>query len=412
MQQMRTVAAVALVCICATADAVTPWRIRREARTTEVVDAYLWAGSPDLNTGTSESLYLGDVSGEKVIVLRFDVGFVPKGARVTRARVFLTPSSVGPTLARVHAATAPWVEDGVSWNGFDAGFDPAVVATFQPMDAVFDVTGLVQQWVDGRPNHGLYLDQPPGMAASIYASSNVPEVDRRPLMELELTTPTPLETAVLPASGDAYVWSANPKLNYCCTGYDTSGNYMGGDKVALLKFDVAGLPAGATVMSAVLRLRHDPGYPTNPNRVQAAAQAWDDATVTWATFGGVPAAAPDIVFEPNDDGGYTEVEVRSIVQPWVDGAPNHGFVLDEDGNEATWWFSKEATADRRPELRVRFTRAVVDAGAVVPDAGADPTDGGTVAGARKLGLGCSATPGGWALLALVSVLRRRRPRSR
>lgn len=410
MRAMRG-AAVTVLLVAAVAHA-DPWVVRRETRWLDAIDAYLWQSSPDSNSGSSSVFYTGLVgAGEKTALIRFDVSFVPRGAQVTRARVFLDVQSDGAVPIRVHAVTVPWQESKVTWNNFDAGFEPAVQTSFLPADGSFDVTALVHQWVNGRRNDGLYLEQMPNTSPSVFSSSNEDGVALRPRLELEFTPARPIETEVLSPVGDAYIWSANPGLNYCCTGYDTAGNYSGGDKVALLQFDVGSLPKDTTVVSATLRLRHDPGHPVNRNRVWPAANPWAEATVTWASYGAVPAGEAEIVFPPTNDGGHTEVEVRSIVQPWVEGAPNHGFLVDQGGAAATWWYSREAMAGLRPELRLRFVRTVPDGGVVLSDGGIGFPDAGTggPGGGRFFGVGCGAAPGGLALWLLLGFSVRRRP---
>ena len=63
MPTVRIVTVVGLGCISAAALAQPPWIIRRDVRQADVGDAYVWAAARDANSGTSDVLYCGDVSG-------------------------------------------------------------------------------------------------------------------------------------------------------------------------------------------------------------------------------------------------------------------------------------------------------------------------------------------------------------
>lgn len=413
---MRVLCGLAVL-FAVSAHATTTWVVRRETRVADVLDAYLWQSSPDSNSGGSTVVYTGLVgAGDKEALLRFDVSFVPRGAVVTKANVVLHTGTDGLQPVGVYAVTVPWEEDVVTWNRFDAGYAVPAVVKFFPAAPTFSIAPLVQQWVDGRRNDGLLLQQAPGSNYATFSSSNESDVALRPRLELQFTPPRPEETLTFVKTdageagfGDAYIWEGAPDVNHCCTGSDTAGFVAPGEKVALVRFGLGALPAGSTIESAVLWLNHDPGSAADENRVRASPKAWDESTVTWNSYGGGPSGEPDITFSPATDGGATPVEVRSIVQAWVDGAPNHGFVLDEAaGAPATWWHSFEGPPGLRPRLEVRFVRPYVDAGTPGGDGGG-AVDAGTnlPQSTRWLSVGCSSVPPGQGLLALALLLSAR-----
>ena len=141
---------------------------------------------------------------------------------------------------------------------------------------------------------------------------------------------------------------------------------------ALLRFDLATIPANAVIDSATLTLAinggedepddactdgdHE-GHTIAPIRLKRITAAWDEGTVTYRSFG--QAFAPDnvgvIVLATRTSS--KSVDVRALVQGWVAGAyPNHGVVLTTAGKQHTLIVSSEhAAIARRPTLEIRYT---------------------------------------------------------
>ncbi|MCH7478784.1 MAG: DNRLRE domain-containing protein, partial [SAR324 cluster bacterium] len=97
----------------------------------------------------------------------FDVaGVVPPGATVLSAglNLYMFSSSRPDDSLQIRRTTEPWAEGGVTWSthGWNSGAYDSVVEdsllTGTPGWKVWDVTALVQAWVDGTyADYGFYL---------------------------------------------------------------------------------------------------------------------------------------------------------------------------------------------------------------------------------------------------------------
>ena len=167
-----------------------------------------------------------------------------------------------------------------------------------------------------------------------------------------------------------------------------TGQPAGSLRRALVAFDVAqAIPAGATVTSAALILtlfdsNADPaavkvhrllaewgeaGSSSSGGRGDAAQPG--DATWIhrsydrefWSQIGGDFAPVPSTSLEVDAPGDYawpSTPEIVADVQGWVDGAPDHGWILlgDESASQTAKRFDSREVADpdRRPLLAVEF----------------------------------------------------------
>ncbi|MCC6558011.1 MAG: DNRLRE domain-containing protein [Polyangiaceae bacterium] len=138
--------------------------------------------------------------------------------------------------------------------------------------------------------------------------------------------------------------------------YMNTGTTSGGDKIALVAFDLSFIPAGSTVTSATLSVLHTYKGASSTVRVHRASGPWSEATATYANYGGYDAAVEGSFQTLADGFGFRSVDVLAAVQDWVSGAgDNNGFALEEDFNASkTSYRSSEyvgSVADR-PKLEV------------------------------------------------------------
>jgi hypothetical protein len=188
------------------------------------------------------------------------------GTTITSAvfSVYATDNS-GQTV-NVHRITTPWSETGVTWNNFNNGFDPAVIASFTVNATGWysaDVTSLVQQWLDGAvPNYGLLLEQ--GFTDyTTYNSSEYATTAERPKLDICYTTAgNPTETCftIQRPNGtvaDAYVWVLQPDTNFNYEALFT-GNFSGGEKYSLFRFELH-TPTAVTIQSLTAHSAASPG---------------------------------------------------------------------------------------------------------------------------------------------------------
>jgi hypothetical protein len=133
-----------------------------------VADAYVYQESPTENYGSDSDLHVGynwDLPGYDVWArsfIRFDLSSLPSGAAVEDAALLVySGDDVIPTIS-VTQVLAEWVEMEINWDNqpttlWPQVLAPAVVAGSSG-DYSWDVTSLVQDWVDGASdNDGLVL---------------------------------------------------------------------------------------------------------------------------------------------------------------------------------------------------------------------------------------------------------------
>ncbi|MFQ5494391.1 MAG: DNRLRE domain-containing protein, partial [Phycisphaerae bacterium] len=173
-------------------------------------------------------------------------------------------------------------------------------------------------------------------------------------------------------TADATIDSTRPNtpLGTATTGV-WGRNFLSGDQQwLLLRFDnligpgASQIPPGATIRSAqiTLTVTDDGGAPPNVYRV---LRPWDESTVTWNGFGGLPTAGVDYqtpaemaagAIGPIGPSPYEiPIFVTQSVQSWAHGAPNHGWILQPVGGLDVSVASRESPqAGFRPTLEVQY----------------------------------------------------------
>lgn len=139
----------------------------------------------------------------------------------------------------------------------------------------------------------------------------------------------------LEASADTYVeMDEVADINGSANDFIVDGD---SDKVnrALIRFDVTGIPSGATIVDATLTLCYSGnpsgGAQTRVHSLHRVTSDWLELVVTWALQ---PAFAPAVsasILVPSSEQCVT-FDVASDVQAWVDGTSNFGWLL-KDANE-------------------------------------------------------------------------------
>lgn len=129
---------------------------------------------------------------------------------------------------------------------------------------------------------------------------------------------------------------------------------------AFLRFDVSGVPQGARLTGAILRLHLASSSSGGivPLEARAVLAPWSETSLAWATQ---PAtAAPSIVVPIGVDTSVPyDIPVAPLVEAWRTSATNQGLALTAQGEAgATGWrtfTSKETTvATQRPTLIITY----------------------------------------------------------
>jgi hypothetical protein len=102
--------------------------------------------------------------------------------------VFLTWSP-HPGTAHAHRITAPWSEASVTYNTFNNAFEPAILdSVVLPLSTfgfqVWDLTSVVQAWMDGTLDaHGVLIEES-GPGRHTYRSSEHANASERPKLDV------------------------------------------------------------------------------------------------------------------------------------------------------------------------------------------------------------------------------------
>lgn len=142
------------------------------------------------------------------------------------------------------------------------------------------------------------------------------------------TTPTPTstntpirETRLLTAVGDAHVQNSAPDTNFGAETTMLAGNEYGTALYrAYIRFDTSVIPAGATVISATVRISQTNAFGDSPIYQMDLYRAdgfWSETSLTWNNQPGRTATGQPIVVDTSV--GWREWEATALAQGWLDG---------------------------------------------------------------------------------------------
>jgi len=161
-----------------------------------VVDAWTNNTQPTTNSGSASTLNTGLSSGStRRTYLQWDVSAIPANAVIQSATMTLfQTSSTGPANLNVLRANGTWTETGLTWANQPIAVLPAVTTTTvlgapTQVFVSFNLTTVVQQWVNGtHVNKGVVLQQGGGNATS-FASSEATTPANRPAVDICYVVP-------------------------------------------------------------------------------------------------------------------------------------------------------------------------------------------------------------------------------
>jgi hypothetical protein len=169
---------------------------------------------------------------------------------------------------------------------------------------------------------------------------------------------TPAELLTIENAEDTYVEDGQPLVNFGADEFTRADETP--QDTALVRFDVSGIPAGATVTAATVELWTKADDPLDAGRMRAYAvtSAWEEGVVTFATAPTREATHFD-EFNPKMGGKRYAVNLPvGLVEGWrADAATNHGFALlpnASSGQGASFYTSENPDAARRPRLLVWY----------------------------------------------------------
>lgn len=130
-------------------------------------------------------------------------------------------------------------------------------------------------------------------------------------------------------------------------------------RVSLLQFDLASIPANATIDSATVTLWEQRNLGAAIIDVHRATAAWSEATATWNSFQNAYDPSVTASFSNGGAGhvGPVSFDLTSLVQAFHEGTPNHGVALVST-TDTTWTSSEGASVSKRPSMQVCYTQPV------------------------------------------------------
>ena len=192
--------------------------------------------------------------------------------------------------------------------------------------------------------------------------------------------------------GDSYINTAAPTTNY---GAATLLDVNGAKQTTYIEFNLASIPATASVSQATLKLYVNAVTTAGSFNVDYVNGAWSEGTIDSSNAPPLGAAiASNVSVTTADKNQYILVNVTSAVQAWLNGSEaNNGVALVANSTFNATFDSKESTTTSHPaELDIAFAGGSGTITGVTTASGSGLTGGGT-SGTLNLSLtnGCAAS---------------------
>ena len=378
-------------------------------------DSWIRSDQPTINKGLDLKLHTrNEVLGTERPLLRYDLSPIAANASILSATAWFyvtNAHAAGPI--DIHLTSADWTETDATWDSMNANMDSTVLATIPSQPAIglwlpVNLTALVQAWVNGQPNFGITLNS---TVDGVHGQYNSRESANPPYLEVVVGVP-PSSPATLNAVGtlqngvsrsitrndlNLYQQSSfhrlqlgtDPGADAMLDSFYDLRNYGGADylqvhdngsdwqQYPLIRFELSGLPAGASVHSARLELRMQSLNAPGSATVHQVSRSWVEGTksgggtpdgATWGDYDGVNAwtsAGGDYnasaVAETAINGGETWVswEIAPLVERWLAGEPNHGLLIKPDSalDQAKFASKEDSDATVHPKLTITYACA-------------------------------------------------------
>jgi len=163
--------------------------------------------------------------------------------------------------------------------------------------------------------------------------------------------------AQAPPSQDTFASSATPKVNYG----PSIALVVGPGSTSYVQFNLSGVPAGAIVSKATLRLYVDAVATKGSFDVYQLNSAWSENTLTYNTpapaLGASATGGHPVAIGAGSNNQFLLIDITSLAQGWVNGTiPNNGVALALTTAAGTFSFdSKESLlTGNGPELELAF----------------------------------------------------------
>lgn len=164
----------------------------------------------------------------------------------------------------------------------------------------------------------------------------------------------------LKSNYDATVWEDNPTTNYGSDVALYTGKYGSGNSKALIKFDLSTIPSGAQIESVQFYVYRKTYWGTTSERdaqIYRVTSDWTESTVTWNSFNGQYDSQTSYANLSTYGGGYTNVDIKTLVEKWIDGTyTNYGLLIDLLGDSLQDFKSSEySSGSYAPYLNITYS---------------------------------------------------------
>jgi uncharacterized repeat protein (TIGR01451 family) len=173
------------------------------------------------------------------------------------------------------------------------------------------------------------------------------------------------------AGQDTHIAQASSVQNFGTATLLLSNSQTNGQSRILLRFDLSGIPSGATIQSAVMELYYASTRASTSEslRLHRVTRSWTELGATWRSSDGVnnwtaqggdfdAAVLASATLDATAD-VWKQWSITSLVQSWVAGtASNFGVILESvaasGNNERRFNSSESATPALRPKLTITY----------------------------------------------------------
>jgi hypothetical protein len=192
--------------------------------------------------------------------------------------------------------------------------------------------------------------------------------------------------------GDSFTNTSDPTTNY---GANILLDVDGATQIAYIRFNLASVPATASISQATLKLYVNGVTTAGSLNVDYVNGSWEESTIDASNAPALGTTiASDVSIITTDKNQYILINVTSAVQAWLDGSEaNNGIALVANSTFDGTFDSKENTATSHPpELDIAFAGGIGTITGVTTASGSGLTGGGTT-GTLPLGLttACSSS---------------------
>jgi|CXWL01.1.fsa_nt_gi hypothetical protein len=236
-----------------------------------------------------------------------------------------------------------------------------------PQDIAYDADNSRIYWVDGTAKK-VQRSNPDGSNLVTLVSSGLTRPRGIGLVNAQLVGNNRLVTLNAVADTDIYEGSTGANYGTSATVRSGRASGAGNQYKGLLKFDVSGIPAGATITSATLRLTETGSVGSGSFNlgIYKTTASWSETTANWTNMGaGTNYNSTQLAVTPvalGSLGGKEWTLPVGLINEWIAGipGPNYGLALVYEstttGNYFQFASKDNTTVASRPQLVIGYTK--------------------------------------------------------